>query len=100
MNTYILAIKWESEHKAKDLDHLRKWLASVYSDMNAQVTVYLKTSTGGKRFVGIFGKYYGLPVWYSKTHSIVNDCRVINRKTGALYEKTESKYKVFQAQVR
>lgn len=88
MNTYILRIKWESEHKAKDLDHLRKWLVYL-SDGKEKVDVYIKTNNG-TRFIGMFSTYWGLPVWYNKSYTIVNDCRVIDKKTGKLFSKAES----------
>lgn len=89
MNTYILKINWVSEHKAKDLDHLRKWLVNLYSNDKVKVDVYIKTNTG-ERFIGIFSKYWGLPVWYNKSYTIVNDCRVIDKKTGKLFSEAES----------
>lgn len=83
MNTYILRIHWDSEKKAKDLDHLRKWLADLYKGDTVKVDVYLKTEKG-KRFLGQFGKYNGKAVWYSHVPSIVNDYRLIDPKTGKL----------------
>lgn len=83
MNTYILRIHWDSEKKAKDLDHLRKYLVDLYRTIDTQVDVYLKTANG-KRFVGAFGKYNGVPVWYTKLPTAVNNCRQINPVNGKL----------------
>lgn len=83
MNTYILRIYEDSEHKAKNLDQLRKWLANYYENsMKKIVEVYIKTNTG-KRFVGIFAKELGLPVWYT-TYENLHNSRVIDEKTGKL----------------
>ena len=89
MNTYILKINWASEHKAKDLDHLRTLLVYLYGHDKVRVDGYIKTNTG-ERCLGIFGKYWGLPVWYNKSYTIVNDCRVIDKKTGKLFSEAES----------
>ena len=94
MNTYILKIHWESEHKAKDLDHLRKWLVNLYDNDKVKVMVYIKTNTGtGKRFVGMFATELGLPVWYTKFpfETIFDDYRVIDEKTGTLLKEDVSK---------
>lgn len=89
MNTYILRIYEDSEHKAKDLDQLRKWLANRYDNSKRMIVeVYVKTNTG-KRFVGIFAKELGLPVWYT-TYENLHNSRVIDEKTGKLFSEAES----------
>ena len=89
MNTYILRIYEDSEHKAKDLDQLRKWLANRYDNSKRMIVeVYVKTNTG-KRFVGIFAKELGLPVWYT-TYENLHNSRVIDDKTGKLFSEAES----------
>ena len=85
MQTYILRGKWESTRRAKDLDHLRKWLAGLYNgDKNPNIDVEVITKDGNKRFVGKFGIYRGKPVWYPKIPAPVNKCLPIDKKTGKL----------------
>lgn len=86
MNTYILRVHWDSEHKAKDLDSLRKWLVRIYKGMDRiNVDVYIKTKSG-KRFLGTFVTHNNVPVWYSRVPSIVNDFKRINPKNGKLMD--------------
>lgn len=89
MNTYILRIYEDSEHKAKNLDYLRKWLVNYYDNSKRKIVeVYVKTNTG-KRFVGIFAKELGLPVWYA-TYENLHNSRVIEENTGKLYSESVS----------
>ena len=85
MQTYVLIAKWESTRRALDLDHLRKWLANLYGGtLRGGIDVYTVNKDGSRRFLGKFGGYNYLPVWYTKLPAAVNDCRVIDKKTGKL----------------